>query len=545
MDEIRSQLISRTQTTQPTGQTSLGAQTAKVAAPQTTNTGQTTNTSQTTNTAQTNNTTQTSHTTQTIATTSHTPSSQGTQLSQIQHVTQLLRNTAQVTVHVSSSQVLDNTARLVLAKVNPSLSHSLNTVQTPTTPLIQQTTAANTNPTLYLVKLTATGVNAGQTLLTTITPTAFKRGDPLQLQLNQQQQIVIKPSVASVRPAITEGLKTTLPSQQNVSQLLNGVNKLQQLPPLLQNALLNTSTVNQLQALNHFIKNQYSLSTAQQVKTTLHNSGLLTEQKIQTQQSLQGDLRASLGALLKSLPPTSSNTTEYAPQKTIELIVSHLLSTLTSHPMTKTASGDTLNLQQTLSGLLQLLGVKSSQHNHSDTKKIKDTIAQKLHQLANSSQEKIQLNQLRSLETNQNNDNSTAKLTAFNTEIPLRFGDQVLPLQLSIKAMPDKTQEENANAEDNKKTTRRWQVFLSFDLPSHIPYRVEQLHTQLIVVDNTVSATLWADSSLLCEKAKQQLALLRNNLMAKGLEVEDLLCINGKPPQQNMSLDYNLIDITT
>lgn len=524
MDEIRSQLLSRTPTTKPSNQQPLTPHHTKLTAPPT----------QTT----------TTETKAPLTQPNSTQVSQPSQSSQIQHVTQLLKHTAQITVNVSSTQALDNKSLQLLAKVNPTLSHSLNHGQTQTKPFNTQTHAAQNN-TLYMVKLAQAG--SQHTLLTTITPTAFKQGDQLQLQLNQQQQMVIKPSVASVRPAIAEGLKLALPQQQNISQLLGSIHHLQKLPAPLQHVLLNTSTANQLNTLSHFIKSQYSLTTANQVKTTLNNSGLMTEQKIQTQQSLHGDLRASLGALIKSLPQTLSthttHTTEYAPQKTIELAVTHLLTTFTTAPTNKKNSQDTL--QQALGGLLQLLGIKPSQHATNDVKKIKEAIAQKLHQLANNSQEKIQLNQLRALESGHGNDSNTTKLAAFNTEIPLRFGDHVLPLQLSIKEMEEKKQEENNQQSDNKKITRRWQVFLSFDLPSHTSQHTDQLHTQLIVVNNTVSATLWADSPLLCQKAKQQLATLRNNLTAKGLEVEDLLCINGKPPQQTLSLDYNLIDITT
>lgn len=462
-----------------------------------------------------------------------------TNSSQLQTVTQLLKNTAEITVNVASTQQLDNKAQQLLAKVNPTLNQQILQAKS------HLTQATPSNSLLHVVKLVQIG--SPHTLLTTITPTAFKTGDQLQLQLNQQQQIVIKPTVASVRPAIAEGLKTALPNQQNISQLLNSIHSLQKLPSNLQNILVNNSTASQLNTLSHFIKNQYSLSSANQVKTALTNSGPLTEQKIQNQQSLHGDLRATLAALLKTLPNEArQKTTEYNPQKTIELAVTHLLTAITSTPTAKQSSNE--SIQQALGGLLQLLGIKSTQTNGQEAKKIQHAIAQKISQLATGAQEKIQLGQLRSLETGNSGDSNATKLVAFNTEIPLRFGDQVLPLQLSIKEMTEKKQENNEEEntqKENKKTTRRWHVFLSFDLPGNTPEHTHQLHTQLIIVDDVVSATLWSDSLPLCQKAKQQLHTLRNNLIAKGLQVEDLLCINGKPPQQTASLDYNLIDITT
>ena len=113
----------------------------------------------------------------------------------------------------------------------------------------------------------------------------------------------------------------------------------------------------------------------------------------------------------------------------------------------------------------------------------------------------------------------------------------------------EKKETENQDTEE-KKITRRWQVFMSFDLPStsicsgKLP-EMNTLHSQLTIVGDTISATLWSESSVLCNKAKQQFSSLRNTLIANGLQVDELLCINGKPPNQKMSLDYHLVDITT
>jgi hypothetical protein len=144
------------------------------------------------------------------------------------------------------------------------------------------------------------------------------------------------------------------------------------------------------------------------------------------------------------------------------------------------------------------------------------------------------------------------KSNAFIAEIALRWGDQVLPLQLSIaeeKEHKKESNEESRTQEENK-ISRRWQVFMSFDLPSTSinsdgTSKIETLHSQLTIIGDTVSATLWSESHTLCHKAKQQFSNLRNTLIANGLQVDELLCINGKPPTQKMSLDYHLVDIKT
>ncbi|MFT5118297.1 MAG: hypothetical protein ACI9NY_001835 [Kiritimatiellia bacterium] len=94
--------------------------------------------------------------------------------------------------------------------------------------------------------------------------------------------------------------------------------------------------------------------------------------------------------------------------------------------------------------------------------------------------------------------------------------------------------------DDKNAPIRRWQVFLSFDLPND-----EKLHTQLTIIESSISATLWAQSQNLCDKAQKNISWLRDKLLANGLTVEDITCLQGSPPQKGTSLDYNLVDIKT
>jgi hypothetical protein len=491
---------------------------------------------------------QASNVAQTQATQTTSRGTNQTHITQLQALSQQLKNTPIINVMVKSTQIIDNKAQQLLVKVNPSLAAQVLIAKN-TTINTAIASPKNTMAPLYMVKL-AQGANQAS-LLTTVTPTAFKMGDKLQLQLNSQAQIVIKPSPASVRPAIAEGLKAAQPLQQNISTLLNSLHLLQKLPANIQSLLVTASTAKQLTSITQAIQTPQSLSTPKQVQTALNNSGLFTEQKIQSQQGLSGDLRASLSHLLKAL--ANSNTTSHSFSDTpssktfsaLENVLTQLLTQVNNAPSSVKLTAE--SNPQVISTLLQLLGVKSSHQPQADGKKIKDAVAQKLSQMAQGAQDKIQLNQLRSLNGDTSaNEMSNTRSSSFTTEIPLRWGDQVLPLQLSIKEYQDKKQSHDETKETgNNKTTRRWQVFLSFDLPTDQPNHIEQLHTQLTVIEKTISATLWTESHSLCQKTKQQLKVLRNNLIANGLDVEDLICIEGKPPKQDLSLDYNLVDIRT
>jgi hypothetical protein len=482
-----------------------------------------------------------------------------------------------VQAEVSSSQRLDTKAQQLLVKTNPTLAAQLQNH----TQSAQQSGSANSSkqaPTaMYLVKLSQMATSATtnnmanqasisgnkQTLLTTVTPTPFKIGDQLQLQLNSLQQITIKPSVASVRPVIADSLKSALPQQHNLSVLLNTLSAIGKLPTATQDLLLAKNTQTALQQLTQFAYTDKQLNSANSIKSALANSGVITENKLQQQQVLSSDLRTVLGQLSQALGQSNSSTSSdtQLPKAAFDQLITQLIQQLPQAIITAKPSSN--NLTQQVTAIMQLLGFKTDANIQADIKKIKDVTAKKIGQMTQGVQDKIHLNQLRLLGADsQSSDNYVAnhaasKSNAFITEIALRWGDQVLPLQLSIAEDKEHKRESHQEKEgadtkeqEDKKITRRWQVFMSFDLPSTLVNnnntpKTETLHSQLIIIGDTISATLWSESSTLCYKAKQQFSTLRNTLIANGLQVDELQCINSKPPSQKMSLDYHLVDITT
>jgi uncharacterized protein YqfB (UPF0267 family) len=480
-----------------------------------------------------------------------------------------------VQTEVSSSQRLDTKAQQLLAKANPTLAAQMQSQNQSTNVSSNLSNQAPTaTPTaMYLVKLsqmantttnsasTNTTANQATVLLTTITPTPFKIGDQLQLQLNSQQQITIKPSVASVRPVIADSLKSALPQQQNLSLLLNTLTVIGKLPPVTQDLLLAKNTQTALQQLTQFAYTDKQLNSANNIKNALANSGVLTENKLQQQQVVSSDLRTALGqlsqALGQTLTQTSASSESPIPKAAVDQLITQLIQQLPQAIINAKPTAD--NISKQVTAIMQLLGFKPDAYIQADIKKIKDVAAKKIGQMAQGVQDKIHLNQLRLLGADtQSSDSYVAshaanKSNAFISEIALRWGDQVLPLQLSIAEEKEHKRESNQGntqeeaKQEDKKISRRWQVFMSFDLPSTSLHNdgTDTLHSQLTIVGDTISATLWSESSALCYKAKQQFSNLRNTLIANGLQVDELLCINGKPPSQKMSLDYHLVDITT
>jgi hypothetical protein len=487
-----------------------------------------------------------------------------------------LNHQGTVQAEVSSSQRLDSKAQQLLVKANPTLAAQLQS-QSQSTQQSGTGSSSSSAPTaMYLVKLSQVGSALSNntvsnnttnqanvainkpTLLTTITPTPFKIGDQLQLQMNSQQQITIKPSVASVRPIIADSLKNALPQQQNLSLLLNTLTTISKLPTATQDILLAKNTQTALQQLTQFVYTDKQLSSGNSIKNALTNSGVLTENKLQQQQLISSDLRTALGQLSQALgqSSTSASSESQLPKTAFDQLITQLIQQLPQSIITAKPTAN--NVTQQVTSIMQLLGFKTDANVQTDIKKIKDMAAKKIGQMAQGVQDKIHLNQLRLLGADSQSSDSYVtnhaanKSNAFITEIALRWGDQVLPLQLSIAEDKEHKKEynEDSKTQEEKKISRRWQVFMSFDLPSTSANndgtpKTDTLHSQLTIIGDTLSATLWSESSTLCHKAKQQFSNLRNTLIANGLQVDELQCINGKPPSQKMSLDYHLVDITT
>ena len=118
--------------------------------------------------------------------------------------------------------------------------------------------------------------------------------------------------------------------------------------------------------------------------------------------------------------------------------------------------------------------------------------------MINNAQERIHCNQLRAFTIDSSIAESGTRAPALQIEIPLRWGDQVLPLQINIQEQTEKKSPPEEGKEDNhqqteKETTRRWQVFLTFDLPDDAQTQ-QTLYAQLIIIDECIVNQVLANS---------------------------------------------------
>ncbi len=503
----------------------------------------------------------------------------------------LLATKSTPTAEVKSSQLLTKNEQQLLVKTNPSLAEKLNQQFIKNSPTVNNTIsldatlkANNLQNSLYLSKLIVE-----QKLITVITSNKLNPGEKLQLNSNNQQLSFSKaPLNTTAKTAIIESLRQSLPQQQTTSQLLNATNALLKLPITVQQQLLNNTTIQQLQTLTSSAidKNQ---TNAASIKNSINNSGVFLESKLNQQQNISSDIRRILSNTNHSLnskndlqtsqlnkstsnhintngnnvTPQSKNTLSISNEKLIiDSIKSNISTSETNKPLDNKVVNNIIialinnsnlptsinptalqnsHLPQQINTLLQLLGIKMTSSESKDIRSTKDIIAKKLSQMINGVQDKIRLNQIRSLGLESNNHETPTKGIQLNTEIPLRWGEQTLPLHIDIREHREKEKPSgDENKADKKEQARRWQAFLSFDLPGN-----EKLHTQITLIESTLSAIVWAESHALCEQAKQHMTELRKSLTDNGVIVEDITCIEGKPPTQELSLDYNLVDIKT
>jgi hypothetical protein len=501
-----------------------------------------------------------------------------------------------LTAQVTSSQALNNNELALLKRINPSLLQQLKTAQAaqvsnPTTANPSSSLLTNSSP-LYLTKLAinaTANINAStdSKTLITITLQAFSAKQTLilgqqngQLQINANNQLSLNLQ-ERLQQAASQAIKNILPKQESVSQLQQFTGQLSQtiskLPPSLQIKLASRPVIQALSELNRFTQTSMSLQQGRQVQLALANSGTSFEAKLTqsnhlannlsagltanplstsntsatAKANLHNDIRANLDKILSAInlsgnAARSSNSLTALNQTDVDKLIAVVAATL-NNSATSAVNHITApkNLTAATAALFRLLGI-AIPFDAPIVAQLPKAIEQHLKKLIEQTHAKIQFNQLRSIGLDQPASEVRPHLQQFHTELPLRFNEQVLALQLSIHeqeiAKEGHREEAHQEAKDDNKNApiRRWQVFLSFDLPND-----EKLHTQLTIIESSISATLWAQSQNLCDKAQKNISWLRDKLLANGLTVEDITCLQGSPPQKGTSLDYNLVDIKT
>lgn len=152
--------------------------------------------------------------------------------------------------------------------------------------------------------------------------------------------------------------------------------------------------------------------------------------------------------------------------------------------------------------------------------------------------EQIQLRQAQTLMTRHSDGPQATQTLLF--DIPLRLPDAWINLFVALQEPRDK-QTDQKSKRHKKQQQRRWKLYLSLELDNW-----GQLASELLVGENHVDATLWADNETLRNKAKLHLQTLKNQLKDRGLEVGELVLSDAPPPKrENYSPQSPLVDLET
>ena len=251
------------------------------------------------------------------------------------------------------------------------------------------------------------------------------------------------------------------------------------------------------------------LSTAKGLAQALESSGVLLEAKLLQGQTaaLPQDLKANLLRLIAQLMPQLPGGA--GTLAGLQNALNQNLPTLARQLLGVNATGGSAR-QQALtfplpSRLLQNMDGEAD--------------LETLLKLAAAAVSRLQTHQLSSLAQTQVDANGNL-VTTWQLELPMRHQQEVIPLQVKLQ------REDSGKAEKAERKDTLWKVELAFELDHLGPL---QVRAQLL--RGSLSSQLWAERADTTQLINAELGHLRERLQAAGLEVGELACSQGMPPQ--------------
>ena len=249
------------------------------------------------------------------------------------------------------------------------------------------------------------------------------------------------------------------------------------------------------------------LSNAKGLAQALENSGLFLESKLLggQAQALPTDMKANLLRLITQLMPllpgsAPLNAANAGMAQMLPAFARNLLGSLGQPGSRQQALGFPLP-----SRLLQAMDGEGD--------------LETLLKLAAAAVSRLQTHQLSSLAQSQVGPDGNL-LTTWQLEIPMRNQQELVPLQVKIQ------HEEQQKSAKNEQKETLWKVELAFDLDPLGPLQV-----QAQLFRGSLSSQLWAERPGTVSLIDAELNTLRERLIAAGLQVGELACRQGTPPQ--------------
>ncbi|ANI53368.1 flagellar hook-length control protein FliK [Pseudomonas sp. DR 5-09] len=321
-----------------------------------------------------------------------------------------------------------------------------------------------------------------------------------------------------------------LVSQQSRQGSLDGLLKmLQSLPPATDQTSQDLrATVDKLLAN---LPDVQQLSTPKGLAQALANSGVFLETKLLTGQNptLAPDMKADLLKLIAQLTPGLPGNT-------------NLNAIIAANTLAQA-------LPSFVRNALGMLGQVSAKPVPSSFP-LPDRLLQSLEgegdlehllRLAAAAVSRLQSHQLSSLEQTGVTDDGRL-LSTWQLEIPMRNMQDIVPLQVKFQReeAPEKQQANEQRRDEREPKQQLWRVDLAFDME---PLGPMQIQAQLI--SGSLSSQLWAERPYTASLIESNLTALRQRLLDSGLNVGDLDCHLGTPPQGIQTrLEHRWVDET-
>ncbi|WP_236196587.1 flagellar hook-length control protein FliK [Pseudomonas glycinae] len=321
-----------------------------------------------------------------------------------------------------------------------------------------------------------------------------------------------------------------LVSQQSRQGSLDGLLKmLQSLPPATDQTSQDLrAAVDKLLAN---LPDVQQLSTPKGLAQALANSGVFLETKLLTGQTptLAPDMKADLLKLIAQLTPGLPGNT-------------NLNAIIAANTLAQA-------LPSFVRNALGMLGQVSAKPVPSSFP-LPDRLLQSLEgegdlehllRLAAAAVSRLQSHQLSSLEQTGVTDDGRL-LSTWQLEIPMRNLQDIVPLQVKFQReeAPEKQEANEQRRDEREPKQQLWRVDLAFDME---PLGPMQIQAQLI--SGSLSSQLWAERPYTASLIESNLTALRQRLLDSGLNVGDLDCHLGTPPQGIQTrLEHRWVDET-
>jgi hypothetical protein len=366
-------------------------------------------------------------------------------------------------------------------------------------------------PTVFRSMVSLLNTALSGSTLSIESPTPLRIGTLLSALVQDTQTLKFVPlSNRQEQLAVTQQLV----SQQSRQGSLDGLIKvLQNLPPSDQTSNDLRVAVEKLLA---GLPNVQQLSTPKGLAQALASSGVFLEAKLLTGQNptlapdMKGDLLKLIAQLTPGLPANTNLNAIIAANTLVQSMPSFVRSAL---GMLGQVSAKPLPTSFPLpERLLQ------SQDGENDL--------EHLLRLAAAAVSRLQSHQLSSLEQTGVTDDGRL-LSTWQLEIPMRNLQDIVPLQVKFQREEAPEKEQPHERRDEREPKQQlWRVDLAFDME---PLGPLQIQAQLI--KGSLSSQLWAERPYTASLIESNLAALRQRLLDSGLNVGDLDCHLGTPPQ--------------